>query len=184
MKTLTKKETQDKIIKYLGKKGMILIIDGTGELIWNYKQHYKEFSVRLYLEKKNYSDEQPNLIRYYPSERIKGMNRKKTTINSGCCLKIYKDLTWIKPKFDEIAEKDKIVIDNKTKYCTELELHYKKLYNYVSITTSKYDEIVNININCSNNNNSVYYMITYKNNKYYLNRKTEYFNTPLETIID
>jgi hypothetical protein len=184
MKTLTRTEIQNKIITYLGKKGIIITISENDELTWNYKQHYTVFSVRLYLEKKNYSDQQPNLIRYYPSERIKGFSRRRTSVNSGFCLKIYRDLMLIKPKFDEIAEKIKLKEDVKIRYCTELELHYKKLYKYVGISTSKYENIVNIDMSCSNSNSSVYYSITYKDNKYYLNRKTEHFDSPLETIID
>ena len=103
-----------------------------------------------------------NLIKYYVNINVRGIGRRKNTIGDGYCLKVYRTLSWIKEELDKIAEEEKNKIEQKTKYCTELESYYKKLYNRVSISTSKSGEsnggeIVSINISCSDADSYVNY---------------------------
>jgi len=182
-KQLTEIEIKHKIVKYLNAKGIVISVDSDEKIIWYYEPHYSKFTVKLYFEKKDWNDDQNNIIKYYPSHNVSGLHRRKTSIKySGYCLKIYKILMLCKEQFDKIAESEKKRIDQKTKYCTELESYYKKFYRSVNVSTSKNGETVDISINCYNDNSSVYYQIIYRDNKYYLtNRREDYHESP--TII-
>ena len=182
-KQLNRTEIIDKTVKYLNSKGISIAVKDD-EIVWNYEPHYSKFRIKLYLEKKNWNDEQPNLIKYYVNINVRGIGRRKNTIGDGYCLKVYRTLSWIKEELDKIAEEEKNKIEQKTKYCTELESYYKKLYNRVSISTSKSGEIVSINISCSDADSYVNYTMTYKDNKYYLNNRLENFEKPISFNIE
>jgi len=177
-KQLNRTEIIDKTIKYLNSKGISIAVK-EDEIVWNYEPHYSKFRIKLYLEKKNWSDEQPNLIKYYVNSHVRGIGRRKNTISDGYCLKVYRTLMWIKDELDKVAEEEKNKIEQKTKYCTELESYYNKLYKRVSISTSKNGEMISINISCTDNNSYVNYNMTYKDNKYYLNNRLENYETPI-----
>ena len=179
-KQLTELEIKNKIVKYLNGKGIVISVDSDERIIWYYEPHYSKFTVKLYFEKKDWNDPQNNIVRYYTSHNVAGLHRRKTSLKySGYCLKIYKILMLCKEQLDRIAESEKKRIDQKTKYCTELESYYKKFYKSVNISTSKYENSVDITINCHNDDSSVYYEIVYKDNKYYLtNRREEYSKSP------
>lgn len=183
-KELTEIEIKQKIVKYLNAKGIIVSINSDEKIIWYYEPHYSKFTVNLYFERKNWNDEENSIIKYYTNYKVKGLHRRKTSIRySGYCLKIYNILMLCKEEFDKIAEAEKKRIDQKTKYCTELESYYKRFYKNVNISTTKYSEVIGININCQNDDSSVYYQIIYKDNKYYLtNRKEEYQEQPIFMI--
>jgi hypothetical protein len=183
MKKLTDIEIKNKIVTYLGKKGITITMTEHGNLFWYYKKYYSDFTIRLLLERKKWNDENINLIKYSVNEfSIRGISRRKTSINDGFCLSLYKNLIWIQQQLDTIAENTKIKTDDKIKYCTELEMYYKKIHNNVNISVSKgSNNTYNISISGYNNhNNSVYYTMTYSDNKYYLDYRSE----NLEKIIE
>lgn len=180
-KQLSEIEIKNKIVKYLNAKGIMISIDSDERIIWYYEPHYSKFTVKLSFEKKDWNDDQNNIVRYY-TNNVSGLHRRKTSLKySGYCLKIYKILMICKEELDRIAKSQKNIIDQKTKYCTELESYYKRFYKQINISTSKYpeSELIDISINCYGDNSSVYYQILYKENKYYLmNRQEEYQESP------
>lgn len=185
-KDLSKKELAEVIIKYLNKKGINLVFEDDS-LYWKYEKYYSKFSTELVFDKKDYyNDKYYNIIKYHNLAYYNGINKRRTSISDGFCLKIYKNLMWIKEKMDKSAEKEKIKIDTKTKYCTELETYYKKLYKYVRINVGIEDNnIIPIDITCSDKDTVVYYSMFYKNNKYYLTSELEnYEESQISFIID
>ena len=182
MKKLTEIEIKKKIVDYLNKKGITITLTETGNLIWYYKKHYSEFTIRLLVERKNWKDYNVNIINYSVSENIRGLRRRRTSINDGFCLSIYKNLIWIQQQLDPIAENVRVKTDDKIKYCTELEIYYKKIHKNVSISVSKgSNNIHSITINGYDSaNNTTYYNLTYSDNKYYLDWKSE----NLEKVIE
>jgi hypothetical protein len=173
MKKLTKIEIKNKIIKYLKNKGIEVALNEDQNLVWNYEPYYSKYTVKIYVEDKNYNSGDFK-VTYYSSSHVKGIKRRKTAVTDGFCLKIYRNLMWIKEQLDVYANEVKAKTDIKIKYCTELEIHYKKLYKHVDVRSEKnFDNTIDININCYDNSNNCYYSITYKENRYYLNHKTE-----------
>ena len=149
MKIMTKKEITEKLINYLNKKGIKLKFKENSAddiiLCWNYNQHYSNFTITLYLN--SYGEKSKLIFKYYSTVHIEGLYRKRTSINSGFCLKIYNDLMSFKPILDQKAEEIKIATDNKIKYCTELELHYKEKHKNISISVDKFaGDFINISI--------------------------------------
>jgi hypothetical protein len=63
-------------------------------------------------------------------------------------------------------------------------MYYKKIYSSVNINTSKHQDEISIGINCNNNKSSVYYQMTFKDNKYYLNSKREDYDEMPYFIIE
>lgn len=179
MKKLTKPEAREYLIKYLAKKGINLSLNEYNNLIWIYKSHYSEFIIKIYIEPKDgWSDESGLIIKYY-SSYAEQLGRRKTAVTDGFGLKVYKNLIFIKEQLDKRAEQLKETIDRKKKYCTELEIYYKKIHKRVEISTSKNrDESISININAYDDNKSTSYSMTYKDNRYYLNGK--YTNSEIE----
>ena len=176
MKELSEIEIKNKIIKYLNNKGIVITFNKSNDLIWNYEPHYSKFKIDLYFNriKSTYS------IRYYVNYshyKLKNLKRRKTSISNGYCLKIYKNLIWLKEKLDIIATEIKKEADNKNKYCTELESYYFRKHKSVYIKTNILsDDSININIDCYDEDKSTFYYIIYKNNKYYLISKVEKFS--------
>ena len=179
MKKLTEIELKLKTITYLNNKGMQFVLENGKDVVWNYSPFYSNFRIRLSFQKKDYNDlESKYIINYYVNVNVKGTRRRKTTTNDGYNLKVYKNLLLIKEELDKIASAEKEKIDTKTKYCTELEKYYKKLYETVTISTYREDDTrVSISINCHKPNKSVYYEIIYKNNRYFLSEKKEVLNS-------
>ena len=173
-------EIQEKIIKYLSKKGINLIKEFDNYLIWNYNVHYSEFSAILNIRKDYYLDEF-HLITY----RVKGTDittyKKKTKSSTkNFCLIIYKNFMAFKKIFDENALKLKIETDLKKNYCIELTRYYSRLHNKISIDVSDSDLIdtneitIKITGYDQRNRHEYYYSIKYTGNKYYLISKNDY----------
>jgi hypothetical protein len=174
MKKITEVEIKNKLIKYLSNKGIQVSISQTHELTWYYEPFYSKYIIRLHIEEK-YGK---YIIQYSVNEYIKGINRRKTTVNDGFCNKVYNNLIHFKGELDKLAEIERDAIDTKTKYCTELEKYYKKLYERVDITTRTVKQnhgiYVGINISCYDGyKQSAAYSIYFDRNKYYLMQKTE-----------
>jgi hypothetical protein len=164
MKKLTEKEIKEKIIKYLGKKGITAIINDDNELVWNYTPYYSKYRVELSIGRKDpWKENSEYVVKYHTSIYICGLNRRKTSVNDGFCLKIYRNLLWIKRHLDEDALEHKEKIDTKNKYCTELEMYYKKIHKSVSVASNKNsDNSVNIFVSCYDENMSTYYLVKIK----------------------
>lgn len=167
-------ELEIKLIDYLKKKNIELVKDKYN-LIWNYSLYFSQFKIGIVFENKN--------DKYIITFRCRNVihKKKKTTVNKGFELRVYKILLLIKSELDKIAESQKIEKESKIKYCSELESYYKRKYKRVDISTI-YDSISNymsISVNCheseSYNSNSTYYSIYYKDGKYYLIYKIENF---------
>jgi hypothetical protein len=173
---MSEMEIKTKLVKYLNEKGIDMIINDNGKLIWTYEPHYSKFEIRLNYTYKNENDNDP-IIFYSPNTFVnKDFHRRKTSINNSYCLKVYRNLQIIKEEYDKIAVANKRVVDTKTKYCTELEKYYERLYDRVDITTSKQiDDTISISISCYNGYTaSAFYNILFKNNKYYITHKVDY----------
>ena len=168
MKNLTEIEKKNKIIEYLKKKGFDFILNDSNRLFWQYKQHYSSYTVELYFS--------GDIIKYYVSKNLRGIGRRRTSTNNNtCCLKIYKDLVWIKEELNKCANETKKSIDTKNFYCTELERYYKRTYSTVSISAYDYGNSVSIGVYCKNDKSSFSISITVKNNKHYLESLQEDF---------
>ena len=174
MKTLTRIEIQEKIVKYLKGKDIDITLTNSGGL-WCYKKDYNEFRVTLDV---TYNNDDKFIIRYYINYSIEGIRRRRTIASGNFCLKMFTNLMWIKKHLDIIADDNKIKIDTKNKYCTELEMYYKKMYKNVQISINKQsDSNYNISINgYDDKGGNTSYSITLSNNKYYLDNKTQSLN--------
>lgn len=173
MKTLSESEIKKYLIEYFAKKDIYLTIE-RGRLVWYYKSHYSNFTVTIYPEKQD--NNYPFSIKLYSHYPIKNLRRRRTIAKGSFGLSVYKNLQFVKSEFDKIAEDDKLKRDTKSRYCTELESYYKKIHNKVDITANRYGESPCISISVmgyDDNGKSTYYSITYEDNKYYLNYKTE-----------
>jgi len=171
--TLSKEEVINNIITYLEKKNINIKLYHD-RLIWNYDVYYSKFVVTLYLDKKDYNDENFT-IKYHSNFNI-NTKRRRTLTSKGYLIKVYKNLNWIKSELNIVADKLKCETETKNKYCTELERHYCKIHKSVSITTGKdWNNNVIIQINCTDSyDKSSYYSISYKDNRYNLIHKIEY----------
>lgn len=171
MKKLTENELRNKVVKYLNAKGIPIVLTENNKVIWNYNPHYSNYTIQLSFERKDYNDGISNIIKYYSNINVTGIGRRRTSIADGFCLKVYRTLIWIKEELDKFAEDVKKKIDMKNHYCTELEMYYKKIYSRVSVNATKYQNEIDISINCNDAKSSVHYSMVFKDNKYYLNRK-------------
>lgn len=180
---MTEKEIKIKIINYLSKKGLNVMLDKYGDdIVWNYNILYSEFNTRLsFYSKKLYSENEKDFYIDYYSNAHK---LKKTVLSGNYCLRIYKKLLIIKEELDKIAEKNKNFIDTKNKYCTELESYFKSKHQSVDISTYIETNSISIIINCYDPNVRTYYRIRYMNNKYYLLLKTEEIEKKLEVNLE
>lgn len=168
----TKQEIKENLIKYLAKKGIELSLNENNSLVWVYKVHYSTFTTKLFIEAKDgWNENSGSVIKYYCSY-AEGLGRRKTAVNSGFGLKVYKNLMFIKEQLDKKAEQVKETVDRKKQYCTELEMYYKKIHKRVDISTSKNnDGSISITISGYDDQKSTYYSILFKDNRYYLNSK-------------
>ena len=171
MKKITEIDFKNKLIKYLSSKGIEISISETGVLSWYYEPFYSKYLIKLHFEEK-YGK---YLITYSVNEYMKGINRRKTTVNTGFCTKVFNNLIHFKEELDKLAEIERETIDTKTKYCTELESYYKRTYEKVEISTRIQKARIDIGINCYDGfKHKASYSIYYDRNKYYLMQKTEH----------
>lgn len=171
---MSETEIKTKLVKYLNDKGIGMVLTDNGKLIWNYEPHYSQFEIRLNYTYKNDNEQ---IIFYSLNTFVnKNFQRRKTSIGNRFCLKVYRNLQIIKEEYDKIAMSNKRAVDTKTKYCTELEMYYKRLYDRIDISASKQiDDTITISISCYNGYNAAaYYALTVKNNKYYITHKIDY----------
>jgi len=178
MNNLSKDEINDKLIKYLSKKGINITLD-YNNMVWNYEPHYSKFKITIYPER---SDDDKLIIRYYTNHyNLDGLKRRRTSITNSFCNSVYKNLIWIKEKLDVIANDVKYKTDTKNKYCSELEEHYKTIHKNVTVSINENTDSKNIVISGQDTfeKYSNYY-ITYKDNRYYMNNKVSYLNEVLD----
>ena len=178
-------EIQEKIIKYLSKKGIdVVIVDG-GYLTWNYNIHYSKFSATLMIRKENYYDTDYNITYHVRGASIKRLYKRKTsTASSGFCLRIYKNFLEFKTIFDQIANDFKIDKDIRDQYCIELTRYYSRLHHKIELDITKNEFLININITGYDKNckQEKYYCIKYRDNKYYLNSVSDYRKIFFESV--
>lgn len=179
-------EIKDKLLKYLNKKGIEIILNND-RLIWNYENNYSKFKIELNFETIKYKEEEYYSITYYCSSNTGwylDVKRRKTSTLGNYCLNVYKTLIYIKIESDKKSELVKTETDNKNKYCLEIEAHYKKIHNRVNVTTYEYSDYVSINVHCYDNYKPTDYNILYDKtkNKYFLENKTE--NLSKEYFLD
>ena len=124
---MTCDEIKNKILKYLNKKGIDIILDNN-RLIWNYNIHYSKFVVQLYFQSID-RDKGHYSITYSSSYSIQGIRRRKNSTVRNYCIDIYRNLSYFQGELNKRAEVIKNEIDNKNKYCLEIESHYKKFIN-------------------------------------------------------
>ena len=168
-------EIQQKIIKYFSKKNIEIIINEYNNLIWNYNSHYSNFSVILYCQQREYDDEFYTISYHVNGASIKTYN-KRTKATKNFCLTLYKNFLGFKKIFDENADKSKIDIDIKNKYCTELSRYYSRKHHKIGIEVSNDFDAINIYITGYDQKfkHEAYYSIKYKDDKYYLISKSNY----------
>ena len=170
------KEIQDKIIKYFSKKGIILILNEYNNLIWNYKNHYSEFTTILYVQKE-FFDQYYTITYHVNGANIRTYKKKTKSSSKNFCGIIYKNFINFQKIFDERALDKKNETDLKNIYCTELTRYYSRIHHKISIDIFKLStNEIDISITGYNQKNRQenYYSIKYKDNKYYLYSKSDY----------
>lgn len=160
------------LIDYLNKKNIDIYYDEYDDMVWLYKEHYSNFKIKISVFTDYNKDKK--FLKYYASESVTGLHKKKTYIhdNNSYRLNVYKQLLIIKKELEKRAIKYKIETESKNKYCLELERYYNRKHKSINISTHEIFNNVQISVSAHDIKKSHYYKIEYKNNKYYLIKKT------------
>ena len=107
MKTLSKIEIKEKIVKYLENKGICIELTDYDNLIWHYKKEDSEFTITLNINSRNcnYNDDK-YIIKYYSSHLIEGIRKRRTLAYGSFCISVYNNLIWIRGYLDQIAKEN------------------------------------------------------------------------------
>lgn len=180
---MTKIETIKIIEDYLIKRKFELKISGTGQdyISFEYTSNYSNIVINLFIER----DLKDKLtVKYYSNNDIQNIKRLRNSTSSKNYLRsIFDNLNYIKVESNRISREKKEKIDNRKKYSTELESHYKRIHNQVNVVVYLYNketddsEHISIIITCYDNNKRTIYNIISRDNKYYLTNKEEKYSS-------